>query len=74
MCIILFAVAVFGFERPTYSGMEGTMREVCVVLQAPTTLGRQVIVNTASEEIIASDSATGKILNKPLYSSIICTL
>ena len=53
-------MAVFGFERTSYTALEGTTEEVCVVLRAPTTLGREVTLSVTSEDIVALNSATGR--------------
>ena len=46
----------FGFEQTSYTGLEEMQVTVCIVLQAPASLNKQVILSVTSEDI----SATGK--------------
>ena len=51
---VIIAEARFGFEQTMYSGAEGTDVSACVVLRAPTILGKQVILTVPSEDISAN--------------------
>ena len=47
---------IFGFERTSYSNLEGNDEEVCVVVQSPGALSKEVVVTVTSTDI----SAEGK--------------
>ena len=51
----------FGFERTSYSNLEGREEEICVVVQSPGALSKQVVVTVTSTDI----SAEGKDLLLP---------
>ena len=59
MCwLVFFAVVRIGFEKTMYVTLENSSVEVCAVVMAPPTLGRQVRVNLATTD----DTATCKFI------------